>query len=114
MHSSSSRSAWLCGHVELASLASWLVNNTLAVVAQNPIPTAILLRLCVARHPAPSAVTTVFTSSVGKETTVAVALLCVWPIIIEVSTKNRTICGAHTVADSTLDCSHNRQCRQAL
>lgn len=28
----------------------------------------------------------VFTSSVGKETTVAVALLCVWPIIIEVST----------------------------
>ena len=28
--------------------------------------------------------TTVFTSSVGKESTVAVALLCVWPIIIEV------------------------------
>jgi hypothetical protein len=26
----------------------------------------------------------VFTSSVGKETTIAVALLCVWPIIIEV------------------------------
>jgi hypothetical protein len=26
---------------------------------------------------------TVFTSSVGPETTVTVALLCVWPIIIE-------------------------------
>lgn len=46
------------------------------------------------RAPACGPTTTpVFTSSVGKETTVAVALLCVWPIIIEVS-RQRT--AAHT------------------
>jgi hypothetical protein len=38
---------------------------------------------CLKQHIADPWNNNIFTSSVGKETTVAVALLCVWPIIIE-------------------------------
>jgi hypothetical protein len=51
---------------------------------------------CLKQHIADPWNNNIFTSSVGKETTIAVALLCVWPIIIE-ATKSLNKGGGDSV-----------------
>ena len=79
-----------CGHLLCTSKLSACYQTQASSIRVDPHVADIVQSICPCDVCCPpSCPASVFTSSVGKESTVAVALLCVWPIIIEVCGTRR-------------------------